>query len=278
MAEPIPDVVVELLVLGEIDEPRASQLRARLAADGDPRLGRIARSNAEILSQYPVAQEVAQLRARAEQGDVAPRALATSRARGRISVAVAAISLAAAVALAWALRPQENADDDAPLVARAPATAPAPDASTPAPSDGVRDKGRRALVVHRQGDARALRDGHAVTAGDLLQLSYNAGDARYGAIVSVDGGGGAVLHFPDREAGDTRLERGLVRLDHAFELDDAPGFERFFFVTSSTRIDAAQVMEAARRLARDPSADTGALALPKAWAQSSMRLPKRARD
>lgn len=271
MAERVPDILVELLALGELEQSEASEVRARLAAEGDRRLEEIARSNEEILAQYPVSVEVEQLRHLAERQTAVRTLERPSDRRGRAVATAALVSLAAAVVLVWVLRAHDDEGGaTSPVVAHAPVPTP-----TPRPGDGVRDKGRQRLFVHRKGDDEALAAGQPVTAGDLLQLSYKASNGRYGVIVSVDGGGLAVLHWPVEETGDTQLARGVVRLDHAYELDDAPGFERFFFVTADVPIDPSQVMQAARRLARDPQARTQALALPERWEQTSILLPKR---
>ena len=39
-----------------------------------------------------------------------------------------------------------------------------------------------------------------------------------------------------------------------FELDHAPGFVRFFFVTSDVRVRTGEIVEVARRLAATPEA------------------------
>ena len=45
----VPDLLVEQLVLGELPEAQAQSVRARLAADNDPRLERLEASNTDIL-------------------------------------------------------------------------------------------------------------------------------------------------------------------------------------------------------------------------------------
>ena len=71
-------------------------------------------------------------------------------------------------------------------------------------------------------------------------------------------------------------DRGRVALDHAFELDEAPGFERFFFVTSEPgeQLPVTEVLEAARKLAQSEDAKSAALELPQSWKQSSLLLDK----
>jgi hypothetical protein len=77
-------------------------------------------------------------------------------------------------------------------------------------------------------------------------------------ILSVDGRGKVTWHTPSGYAGQplsspTLDMKGQVVLPAAYELDDAPGFERFFFVYSSSPFDVAAVDRAARALASQPS-------------------------
>jgi hypothetical protein len=57
------------------------------------------------------------------------------------------------------------------------------------------------------------------------------------------------LHFPRSPEHATRLSSGGAQLlPYAYELDDAPRFERFYFVTSRQTIDVNAVLESGRRL------------------------------
>jgi hypothetical protein len=70
--------------------------------------------------------------------------------------------------------------------------------------------------------------------GDLVRLGYQTFAPRYGVIVSVDGRNNVTRHWPSRGDQALPLQGGeLVLLDEAFELDDAPRFERFYLVTST---------------------------------------------
>jgi len=84
------------------------------------------------------------------------------------------------------------------------------------------------------------------------------------------------LHFPDAETASTKLEsEGEQLLDQAYELDAAPAFERFFFVTSSAPIDQKRVLIAAERLARTrDGARRTSLALKPPLHQHSLMLVK----
>jgi hypothetical protein len=125
-----------------------------------------------------------------------------------------------------------------------------------------------------------LIDGAEARESDLIQISYNAAGKSFGAIFSIDGRGVVSLHFPDSEKGSLVLERdGEVALDFSYRLDDAPDFERFFFVTSDRTFDLNTVMKAARTLsdklvkgAQKPV--EGTLDLPEGLEYTSMILKK----
>lgn len=251
MREPIPDVLVELLLLGELDAEEADAVRSQLEAEGDPRLAKLEASNAEIFEAYPPPRVVAELRG----ADPVVVPLRPSW----VVAAVIAASVLAAVGLLWIVLPSEDATAPERVAVHQSAA-----------DDGIRDKGTMRLLVHREGESLPLEAGAVVRAGDVLQLSY-AGASQFGVIVSLDGAGVATLHFPATEVESTRLGSGLVRLDHAYELDDAPGFERFFLVSAPHPLDPSEVLERVRGL-NEPRTDTPNL--PASWSLVSVLLAK----
>jgi len=115
------------------------------------------------------------------------------------------------------------------------------------PGATERAKGGPQLVVYRFDGVTAerLEDGALVRQGDLIQLGYVAAGAQHGVILSVDGRGDVTLHYPTSQGGPTALRSdGLRRLGRSYELDDAPDFERFFFVTADAPLDAAGIAKA----------------------------------
>jgi len=70
------------------------------------------------------------------------------------------------------------------------------------------------------------------------------------------------------------VKAGENRLPSAYELDDAPAFERFFLVQARKPFPVATALEAARALAAQPSARRQSLALPPGFEQISLALDK----
>jgi hypothetical protein len=147
--------------------------------------------------------------------------------------------------------------------------------------DETRFKGRGpTLMLYRQGhpSPEPLVDGAVVRAHDVVQVLYVAADSRCGVVVSVDGRGAVTVHLPAGEARAAELVGGRpTPLATANELDDAPAYERFFFVTSGMPFEVTTVTDAIRRLAsREPDRDGRAtrLDLPPTFEQCSFTLRK----
>jgi hypothetical protein len=259
----LPDWLVERAALDEV--PPHS--RDRIAA-ADPRaladsIAELHAANAAELAHHPAGPALAQIHARVERA--APASIARRRRR-RLGWLGAATSVAA-VAL---------------VVVRLGAGQPTPDAPTrtvASADEGIRVKGSPRLLAFRHtGDqVEQLAPDAVCKAGDLLQLKLNPGGARYGVIASTDGAGAVTLHFPFEEDAPppaTALPPDTTTLPHAYALDDAPRFERFFFITANDPIDVQRILIALRAFAqRDDSATTWP-ELPAGLHQWSLRLRK----
>jgi hypothetical protein len=147
------------------------------------------------------------------------------------------------------------------------------------PAAEIRLKGGNAhlnVYMKTAAGAEMLEEGDRVTEGTTLQVSYVSGTNKYGAIVSIDGRGAVTLHFPLSAVTGQILEgEGEVLLPFAYTLDDAPDFERFFFVVSKKPFSLEKVLRAAEVLAEEPdSAKSQKLHLPRGLEQSSILLLK----
>ena len=80
----------------------------------------------------------------------------------------------------------------------------------------------------------SLKNGAFAKSGDVIQITYNAGNKNYGVIFSVDGNGNITRHFPEDSWQAEPLHHNYdeTPLDFSYELDNAPDFECFVMVTS----------------------------------------------
>jgi anti-sigma factor RsiW len=258
-----PDWLLERIALGELPPEELAAARARLAQepDGEARLAALEADSRATLEKLPpatVAREVELRSAAARRLEVARE---QTRPLRRFAPGLVLVPALAAMALFVVVRPggpSTGAGVDGPDVTR---------------TKGLQPQ----LIVHRQGAAEPerLADGAGATAGDVVQLSYVAAGRPYGAILSVDGRGAVTVHVPETGAQSVPLAAsGTHALPRAYELDDAPAFERFLFITSDTPFALDPVLAAARALAASADARTAPLALPESFTQVSFTLNK----
>ncbi|ATB47556.1 ActD protein [Corallococcus macrosporus] len=267
MAPGTPDWLLERIILGELPSAPLAAARARLEREpgGAARLARLEADARRTLERHPPAAVAAEVARRDHRARVLAEATRRAESQGWHGLSLS-VPVAASLALLFMSAPEEQPEPSAspvPLVVML---------------DTVRIKGPPRLRVHRQGagEPELLDEQARARRGDVLQLSYVSGGRRHGVVVSVDGRGAVTLHHPATLAGSTELGPGdAVPLAHAYELDDAPDFERFLFVTSDGPLDVSTVLEAARVLARQPSeARTRSLPLPDTLGQTSFTLEK----
>jgi hypothetical protein len=83
------------------------------------------------------------------------------------------------------------------------------------------------------------------------------------------------MHLPTSGDRAVALQAGSkILLDAAYELDDAPKVERFYFITGTDAFAAAPIMDAARRAAQNPAALPAALPLPGSLEQVTFAILK----
>jgi anti-sigma factor RsiW len=266
----IPDLLIEQLALGELPEGKAREL------ERDPRvrarLEELAASDREILERYPPErmgrlirqrlEKEEQLKGERPRGERRMRERSARRPFPRLVPAVAFATAAVVVGAAGVL-----------LATVAPWR-------QGAGSEATRMKGaqpRLEIFLKTDSGPEELRAGGEVRAGDVLQIRYVAAARKYGVIFSIDGRGVLTLHFPSSAGASSLLaQQGETSLEYAYKLDDAPGFERFFLVTSNRAPAVQEVLAAGRRLAADPrQASKGQLELPSGMEQWSLLLAKR---
>lgn len=261
----IPEYVLEQYVLGDLPEAQMAELASRIDTDPDlaARLDAVRASNEQILRSYPPVWFAAEV---AKRSCVVPARAYRPRAWRRAPLLALVPVISTVIAL---------------FILRAPDDVSGPRQGLGDP-DITRIKGMEPhITVYRKSGEQAERidSTMAVRRGDILQLSYVAAGRRFGTIVSVDGRGATTLHFPETLTASTELAQGgEIPIRHAYEIDDAPEFERFFFITDSLPIPVADVLRAAENLAREPGvAASQMLSLPSVGQHAVLVRKKEAR-
>lgn len=266
-----PDLLLERVALGEATDEERRVLRERLEARGedlDERLAELRASDAAILEAYPSEMMAARIDSRLDERQKTHERAARRPSRGGWFAGLGVLATAAVAAFVIFNLPTEQVEG--PVVEGGQFRA-------GQNNETVRLKGAEPkLVVWRKsgGEPERLEAGATAGEGDVLQVEYNAAGAAHGVIASIDGRGVVTLHFPVAADEDTALGEGVVALDHSYELDDAPDFERFFFVTSSQPIDVSSVDEALEALVASGEAKTGNPDLPEATRTTEFTVEK----
>jgi hypothetical protein len=246
MTRNIPDLVLERYRLDELPETSARAVAQMVAADPalQARLDALARSDADIRAQYSPLISIHDRRA---------------PSRRLVVRALTAATLGATALLVFAALP------------RTP--------SQPTVTERIKG-GRPSLALYRRtpSGSERLADGDVARTGDLLRVGYASAGRAYGVIFSIDGRGTVTLHLPPAGDESASLEKILVPgkpilLDRAYELDDAPRIERFYFVTGARPFAVAPVLAAARAAAAAPEK----LPLPAGLEQVTFAIQKEAR-
>ena len=256
----LPDWLVERAALDEVGAASRDRLANADATDLAARVAAIREANAAELSSYPAAVAVAQITERA-RFESKRRVARRRRWLGILSAATVALT---ALLVMFSFRNHTPSAVEPPPIL---------------PFEDTRAKGIAHLTVYRQaGDhPEHLDDDALAREGDTLQLRYTSSGQHYGLIASIDGAGGVTLHYPaaeDAPASATALAAKPTSLTTAYVLDDAPRFERFFFITSADPIDVGHTLAALRTFAARTDSDTAALELPESQHQWTLRLRK----
>ena len=262
----LPDWLVERAALDEV--PPASRERIAAASPGElaGRVAALRDSTAAELEHHPPGPAVAEIEVRVAAERRRRRAEQRRRRMGWLGLATSAAAVLVVARLGAGRTVVEPPPPREPLQ------------TTPPDEDG-RVKGPPRLLAFRQvgQQIEQLKQNAVVRAGDVIQLRYKPAGQNYGVIASVDGAGVVTLHYPLREDAPpqaTAMAPVTTALPNAYALDDAPGFERFFFVTASEPLDVRATLSAVRSLSRRDDRATASLELPDGLQQWSLLLRK----
>lgn len=281
MKQAKPDPILEFRLLGEIPNALRKRAQASCAEDSLDALDALRESDRRILEETPPAAMAESIQHRLREEDVRARArrnrfaaplrwsLYPALALGGVLIVLLPFrqkdvtttvrqnpTESAAVASSFGAAPA-RAEVSAPGVSPTRAEAPRAEeriALAPVEDDGIRTKGSvPRLRLHRVEEpsrsATALRDGDTVAPGSVLQATLLAGPSKWAAVLSVDAAGQVTRHLP--EQGDSSLlVEGALQAPHSFQLDAAPGFERFVLVESDRPFALKEAEAALRRAGR----------------------------
>ena len=110
------------------------------------------------------------------------------------------------------------------------------------------------LKVYRklETESEKLIENSSASESDLIQLGYRVSNRLYGIIISIDGRGVVTRHFPEEEDAAVQLKTGGEQLlPFSYELDDAPGFETFYLITSEEPFSAEKIVDTVAGVARE---------------------------
>lgn len=259
MTAEIPDILLERYRLKELPADEAARLEDRMRHD-EPlrrRLEALDRSDEEIRESGVLDR----------LSDRVPRSRPVRRRLGAVLMVPAAAG--AAVVVALILMPRVNT----PV---APATGRTDASDSP---DRIKGLAPSLAVYRRTAEgSETLADGAVAHPGDLLRVGYRAAGRHYGVILSIDGRGSVTVHLPPRaDRAATLKGDGTVLLDQAYELDDAPQWERFYFITGEAPFAVAPIVDAVRAAAADRRQPPPAIALPHGLDQFMFAVQKEAK-
>ncbi len=262
-AKHIPDITIERYLLNELPPDRMELIRKTITTDPllRKRLEQIHDSNGKILRRYKPETMVPRFIEGASRAMTPP---APARRFSRIIVLVPSLAAVAAIAVLVIFPIARNGNETI---------------LDPYIRDVTRVKGGGAkLYIYRKRgvSAEQLSASSRVRERDLIQIAYYSARDNHGVILSLDGRGSVTLHYPSPPSRDTRIEKNRkIFLRSSYELDDAPGFERFIFISSRTPLDARALYRAAEKLAQSPNrAKKADLTIDTASRQTSLVLLK----
>jgi hypothetical protein len=261
----IPEWVLERYILGELPDFKIKEIKTLLKEDLNlkEKLSNLEESNKKIIDKYPSGLMVGSIikrlgqRRKTRGEEASPRKVLFKR------ILIASPAIVLFLIFTWLVIPLLNGPDDTTRI------------------KGISNPhlGKPHIIIHRehlQTGVEQLKNGAIANSGDLIQLAYLAEDQLFGMIFSIDGSGVVTLHFPNSENEPTVLQTNKkIYLPNSYELDNAPHFERFFFITSKEKFDVTEVLEQAKNLAKNPvQAKTNHLKLGKDLNQFSVVLIK----
>ena len=230
----IPDWKLEKYLTGDLPAEEMREIRKMEEVDEifANRVKMLREDNAAILKRLPfekLSAKIARMPGRANAG-----AGNTVRVNFKLVKLAAAAALVLAVVTVALFSQRSLSEQNTQLMEVAMVDA------SGAGDDGVRIKGMdaRMEVWKKTGDSAVQMEnlGEA-REGDEIQLRYAVAEKCFGLLFSMDGNGTITMHM-GRDNRAVELEPGkMTTLPFAYKLDNAPKFEKFFFLTSKDEFE-----------------------------------------
>ncbi len=230
----IPDWKLEKYLTGDLPAEEMREIREMEATDEifAGRVKMLREDNAAILKRLPfekLSEKIAMMpgRSNADVGN-------TVRVNFKLVKLAAAAALVLAVVTVALFSQRSLSEQNTQLMEVAMVDA------SGAGDDGLRIKGlsARMEVWKKTGDSAVQMEnlGEA-REGDEIQLRYAVAEKCFGLLFSMDGNGTITMHM-GRGNRAVELEPGkMITLPFAYKLDNAPKFEKFFFLTSKDEFE-----------------------------------------
>jgi len=239
----IPDWKLEKYLTGDLPAEEMREIRKMEEVDEifANRVKMLREDNAAILKRLPfekLSEKIATMPGRSNAG-----AGNTVRVNFKLVKLAAAAALVLAVVTVALFSQRSLSEQGGTVLATATNTQVmevAMVAGSEAGDDGLRIKGlsARMEVWKKTGDSAVQMEnlGEA-REGDEIQLRYAVAEKCFGLLFSMDGNGTITMHM-GHENRAVALEPGkMTTLPFAYKLDNAPKFEKFFFLTSKSEFE-----------------------------------------
>ena len=226
----IPDWKLEKYLTGDLPAEEMREIREMEATDEifANRVKMLREDNAAILKKLPfekLSEKIAMMPGRSNAG-----AGNTVRVNFKLVKLAAAAALVLAVMTVALFSQRSLSEQNTQLM----------EVAMVDQNDDVRIKGlsARMEVWKKTGDSAVQMEnlGEA-REGDEIQLRYAVAEKCYGLLFSMDGNGTITMHMGEGNKA-VGLEPGkMTTLPFAYKLDNAPKFEKFFFLTSKSEFE-----------------------------------------